>query len=88
MAGHYLYPKVYGHHVCRSEEAFQKRYRKLYEGFYRQIEDGSLNGLVYTQLNDCETEANGIYTLDRAVLKLPCEMVKTINGTIARLAKE
>ena len=88
VAGHYLYPKVYGHYVCRSEEAFQKRYRKLYEGFYRQIEDGSLNGLVYTQLNDCETEANGIYTLDRAVLKLPCEMVKTINGTIARLAKE
>ncbi len=86
--GHYFYPKVYGHHVCRSLDAFNRRYRKLYEGFFRQIENGSLNGLIYTQLNDCETEANGLYTLDREWLKADVRMVHDINKEIQRLSKE
>lgn len=88
IGAHYIYPKVYGHHVCRSAEAFNKRYRRLYEGFFRQIEEGSLNGLVYTQLNDCETEANGLYTLDREWLKADVRMVHDINIEIDKLSKE
>ncbi len=88
IKGHYFYPKVYGHHVCKSKEAFLTRYRKLYEGFYKQIQNGNLNGLVYTQLSDCETEANGLYTLDRQWLKADIKMVLDINQKIQRLAKE
>lgn len=85
---HYFYPKVYGHHVCKKAESLAKRYSRLYSGFYDQIEDGSLNGLIYTQLNDCETEANGLYTLDREWLKLDYRMIKDINAVIDRLSKE
>ena len=42
-------------------------------------------GIIYTQINDCEKEGNGIYTFDREVLKLDKEMVKSINDKINKI---
>ncbi|MEV6162089.1 sugar-binding domain-containing protein [Streptomyces sp. NPDC052052] len=40
---------------------------------------GGLSATVYTQLTDVEDEINGLLTYDRAVLKLPADLVRTIN---------
>lgn len=80
---HYIYPTSYGHGKVKTKEALENKYKKLYVSLMPQIEDGSLNGIIYTELNDCETECNGIYTLDREVLKLDHELIKEINNEIS-----
>ncbi len=80
--GHYDYPSLYGHGKCKDSKQLETKYTKLYRSLIKRIEDNNLNGIIYTQLNDCETEANGIYTLDRKVLKLDKEVIKNINKEI------
>lgn len=46
-----------------------KALRKLYLSLIPLAKQG-LCGAVYTQLSDVEDETNGLYTFDRAVLKL------------------
>ena len=41
-----------------------------------------LSALVYTQLTDVEEEVNGLFTYDRAVLKLPADRVRAINDRL------
>lgn len=88
VQNHYIYPTSYGHGKVKTKEALEKRYSKLYKSFMPQIKDGSLNGLIYTELNDCETECNGIYTLDRKVLKLDESLIKNINDMIEKERKK
>ena len=82
VKGHYDYPKLYGHHICLSQKAYEKRYVSLYKKMIKRMKDNNLNGIIYTELSDCETEANGIYTLDREVLKIDKEIIKAINKEI------
>ena len=44
-----------------------------------QIEKYGLNMAIYTEVADCETEYNGIFTYDRAVQKIKTETLATIN---------
>ena len=37
---------------------------------------------MYTQLTDVEEEVNGLFTYDRAVLKLPADRVRAINDRL------
>lgn len=87
VEGHYFYPKVYGHHVCTSLKALNKRYYKLYSKLIKKMKKGILNGVIYTELNDCETECNGIYTLDRKYFKLDEKMVIDLNEEIKDIYK-
>lgn len=81
----FLYPKLFGHQVCYSQEKLNKKYASLYKALIKQIKEGTLNGIIYTQLADVETEANGIYTFDRQVLKLNSQLIKDINKEINNL---
>lgn len=83
IKGHYDYDKLYGHHICLSKKALNNRYKRLYKRLLKRIKDNELNGIIYTELNDCETEANGLYTLDRCVLKFDSNMIKSINKDIS-----
>ena len=38
-----------------------------------------LNGVIYTQLTDVETEINGLYTYDRTRCKVTAERLRTLN---------
>lgn len=87
VAGHFFYPSVFGHQICHSREDLQKRYERLYRGFQRQIQEGSLEGLIYTQLADCERECNGIYTFDHSVLKMDEAFLQGINRTLRSWAE-
>ena len=42
-----------------------------------------LRGCVYTQVSDVETEANGLYTYDRRVLKPDADLLRTLNAELA-----
>lgn len=46
------------------------------------IIDKGLSGTIYTQVSDVENEVNGIYTYDRAVLKIDENVLKDINSQL------
>ncbi|MFD8526300.1 hypothetical protein ACFV0L_02700 [Streptosporangium canum] len=41
-----------------------------------------LSATVYTQLSDVEDELNGLLTYDRETLKLPAELVRSVNALL------
>ena len=82
IKNHYDYPSLYGHGKCKSKKALEKKYIRLYQGLIKRIKDNNLNGIIYTELNDCETEANGLYTLDRKVLKIDKDIIIKLNKEI------
>lgn len=85
---HFFYPSVFGHHLSHTREDLQRSYGRLYLGFESSIRKGDLIGLVYTQLNDCEREANGLYTFDRKVLKLDEKFLQELNRKVESWAIE
>jgi beta-galactosidase/beta-glucuronidase len=84
---HFYYPKVYGHGVVQDYKELNEAYKKQYTRIIKLMTKGHLKGCIYTQFNDCETECNGIYTLDRSVLKLDEKLVKDLNSKINDLNK-
>lgn len=82
---HFYYPKTFSHYPSKTKEELTKRYTNLYEGFIEQIKNNELQGIIYTQLNDCEGEVNGLYSLDREVLKIDEETIKKLNNVINSL---
>ena len=60
---------TYGYRIYKTQETYVKALRKLYLSLIPLAKQG-LCGAVYTQLSDVEDETNGLYTFDRAVLKL------------------
>lgn len=86
VGGHFDYPSFYGHHNCQTKEEYNVKYEILYRSkLIPLMKEGLLNGVIYTQLSDCETEGNGIYTFDRKVLKLERGIVKSINDIINKM---
>lgn len=70
----------FAHKTCKNEKQYQKKVTRLYlNAMKSHIVKHGLNGIVYTQLADCETEYNGLYTFDRKVLKLNKEIIKDLN---------
>jgi hypothetical protein len=57
-------------------------YKKLLDRQIIPIIDKGLSGTVYTQVSDVENEVNGIYTYDRAVLKIDENVLKDINSQL------
>ena len=48
--------------------------------------DKGLNALVYTQITDVETEANGLLTYDRAIIKVDVPRAAAVNrGDVSRI---
>lgn len=84
--GHYFFgKKVYGHHNSRTAADLEEKYRKRYVNDIIPLkEKGCLIGAIYTQLSDVETEANGIYTFDRKVLKIKSKTLKDINEKLTK----
>jgi hypothetical protein len=72
--GHTWTNKTWGYQGMASAKALTKRYVGLYRKVWQLRDDPGMCASVYTQITDVETECNGIYTYDRAVLKLDPEM--------------
>ena len=74
--------KAFGYLMFKSKESLTKAYKKLLDRQIIPIIDKGLSGTVYTQVSDVENEVNGIYTYDRAVLKIDENVLKDINSQL------
>ncbi len=80
IEGHSYYDGFFGHGSAKDCQDLEQQYVKLYrEKMIPQIEKYGLNMAIYTEVADCETEYNGIFTYDRAVQKIKTEALATIN---------
>ena len=83
----YNLEKTYGYKIFDTREAYVQALRALYEGLIPLIRNG-LCGAIYTQVSDVEDETNGLFTFDRAVLKVQQdELEDVMNDLHAALQK-
>ena len=74
------YPKRFGHSLSKSEEELKEKRTKLYrKDVLPQIKKYGLCGVIYTQLSDCECEANGLFDFNRTHQKIDNETRKKLN---------
>ena len=82
LAEHSVSGRNFGYRKYRTAEALSDAVQRLY---LREILPAVPEGLcaaVYTQLSDVEEEVNGLLTYDRAVEKIPAEVMRRINGQL------
>jgi MFS family permease len=86
---HFFFEGLYGLHYVKSKEELTSAYVRLYEKkLLPLIKNGDLVGIIYTELNDCESEANGLYPFDRSELKIDPLQIKRINSLITAPSNE
>jgi hypothetical protein len=84
--GHTWTKETWGYQGTRDRDDLTRRYEKLLQGVYRLKEKPGLSAAVYTQTTDVETEANGLLTYDRAVIKVDLQRVAAANrGDFSRV---
>jgi hypothetical protein len=84
--GHTWTNKTWGYRGTTSKEDLTRKYEKLLRGVWQLKDKPGLSAAVYTQTTDVETEANGLMTYDRAVLKVDLERTAAVNkGDVSRV---
>jgi hypothetical protein len=80
--------KHWGYAGARDSADLTRKYERLLQRVYELKEKPGLSAAVYTQTTDVETEANGLLTYDRAVIKVDVERVAAANrGDFSRVPK-
>lgn len=83
VPGHMWNPKkAFGYLMFGSLAKLSAAYEKLHKKQVIPLIEKGLSGTIYTQVSDVENEVNGIYTYDRAVLKMDEDMLKRINAQL------
>jgi len=84
--GHTWTDKTWGYQGTASKDDLTRRYEQLIKKVWDLKENRGLNAAVYTQLTDVETEANGLLTYDREVIKVDLERVAAVNkGDLSKM---
>jgi hypothetical protein len=84
--GHTWTNKTWGYRGAKSALDLTHKYERLLRGVWELKERHGLSAAVYTQTTDVETEANGLMTYDRAVIKMDAERVAAANrGDFSRV---
>jgi hypothetical protein len=71
--------KTWGYRGTASTKELTWRYVALMRGAWQLKDSAGLSAAVYTQTTDVETEANGLLTYDREVLKVDRDLVAGAN---------
>ena len=71
--------KAFGYLMFKDKATLTAAYEKLMKKQVIPLVEKGLSGTIYTQVSDVENEVNGIYTYDRAVLKLEEDTVIALN---------
>ncbi len=74
--------KAFGYLMFKNKEKLSQAYKNLHEKQVIPLIDKGLSGTVYTQVSDVENEVNGIFTYDRAHIKIDEEVIKNINSQL------
>lgn len=77
--GHMWTTRNWGYRGVADPKALTRQYIKLLTRAWQLRESEGLNAAIYTQLTDVETEANGLLTYDRAVIKVDVDQVAQAN---------
>ncbi len=77
--GHTWTNTTWGYRGTASSAELTWRYIDLMRGAYELAEKTGLSAAVYTQTTDVETEANGLLTYDREVLKVDAAQIAAAN---------
>jgi hypothetical protein len=86
--GHTWAKKTWGYRGTKDREDLTRKYEKLLAGVWMLKEAQGLSAAVYTQTTDVETEANGLMTYDREVIKMDAERVRAVNqGDFSRVPR-
>jgi hypothetical protein len=84
--GHTWAKKTWGYRGASSKADLTRKYERLLQGVWKLHKDNGLSAAVYTQITDVETEANGLLTYDRAVIKVDLKCVAAVNkGDLSRV---
>lgn len=78
----------FGYKKFKTADALATALQKLYQSKLLPLIAQGLCGCIYTQVSDVEEEINGLVTYDRAVIKVPIEVMRALNDQIARAADE
>jgi hypothetical protein len=85
--GHTWAKKTWGYRGAASKEDLTRKYERLLKQVHALKEEKGLCAAVYTQITDVETEANGLLTYDREVIKLDLERAAAVNkGDVSKVA--
>ena len=77
--GHTWQKEIWGYAGTKSSGELTRKYENLIKQGFDLKGDQGLNALVYTQITDVETEANGLLTYDRAILKVDLDRTVAAN---------
>ena len=84
--GHTWTNKIWGYAGTASGAELTRKYERLLREGWDFRDSKGLNALVYTQITDVETEANGLLTYDRAVIKVDIDRTVAVNrGDVSRI---
>ena len=84
--GHMWTSKIWGYAGTASSAELTRKYERLLREGWDMKDSQGLNALVYTQLTDVETEANGLLTYDRAIMKVDLDRAAAVNrGDVSKV---
>jgi hypothetical protein len=84
--GHTWTKKTWGYRGATSKADLTRKYERLLEATWKLHQERGLCAAVYTQITDVESEANGLLTYDRAVIKVELERIAAVNrGDFSRV---
>jgi hypothetical protein len=86
--GHMWTDKNWGYKGVPDGKALTRQYVKMLTTAWALRESQGLNAAIYTQITDVETEANGLLTYDRAVIKVDVDPVAEANQGKAKPPEE
>ena len=82
VEGHMWDAEFWGYRAYKDVESLTKAYTDLLEALRPMITDNGLAAAIYTQTTDVETEANGMLTYDRAIIKMDIETIRALNESL------
>jgi Glycosyl hydrolases family 2, sugar binding domain/Glycosyl hydrolases family 2, TIM barrel domain/Glycosyl hydrolases family 2 len=84
--GHTWSKKTWGYRGTADKEDLTRKYERLLAGVWKLKDEKGLNAAVYTQITDVETEANGLLTYDREIIKLDLDRAAAVNkGDVSKI---
>ena len=86
VVGHTWSKETWGYRGAAGKEDLTRKYERLLANVWKLKDEKGLNAAVYTQLTDVETEANGLLTYDRAIVKLDLDRATAVNkGDVSKI---